>query len=157
MASSLYIGHKQPLTVCICSQDNSGFEFISPLIADMVQDDPGKRPTMDEVVSRFVEIRQNLSDRKLRSRITGREESVFFSACQNLVHWVRSLRYKLQGLPAVPSRSTSGQQHALWAYASLTTHLSLQYLLSDFCIPAVCLHLGLLTQRIFGSCPNLVV
>jgi hypothetical protein len=74
----------------------------------MVQDDPGKRPTMDEVVSRFVEIRQNLTDRKLRSRIAGRDESILFAARQNLVHWVRTLRYKLQGLPAIPSRSTSG-------------------------------------------------
>jgi len=29
------------------------FEFMAPLIDDMVQDDPDKRPTMDEVIQQF--------------------------------------------------------------------------------------------------------
>ncbi len=33
---------------------------MEPLVADMVQDDPTKRPTMDEVVTRFAEIRRKL-------------------------------------------------------------------------------------------------
>ena len=73
----------------------------------MVQDDPAKRPTMDEVVRQFVEIRRNLSDRKLRSRMTSRKESILHATRQNLVHWVQSLRYRFQGLPAVPSRRVS--------------------------------------------------
>ncbi len=33
---------------------------MEPLVADMVQDDPTKHPTMDEVVTRFAEIRRKL-------------------------------------------------------------------------------------------------
>ncbi|KAF9232383.1 hypothetical protein BU15DRAFT_55077 [Melanogaster broomeanus] len=39
-------------------QQKIGFEFMAPLINDMVQDDPNKRPTMDEVVTRFEDIRK---------------------------------------------------------------------------------------------------
>ena len=35
------------------------------LITDMVQEDPKKRPAMDEVVNRFVEIKNRLSTWKL--------------------------------------------------------------------------------------------
>ncbi|KAJ3776846.1 hypothetical protein FB446DRAFT_635306 [Lentinula raphanica] len=42
--------------------------FLRDLIADMTHDDPMKRPTMDEVVTRFEEIRKKLSWWKLRSR-----------------------------------------------------------------------------------------
>jgi hypothetical protein len=47
---------------------------MEPLVADMVQDDPAKRPKMDEVVSRFREIEGKLSTWKLRSRIDRRDE-----------------------------------------------------------------------------------
>lgn len=42
---------------------------MEPLVKDMVQADPKQRPTMDEVVKRFSEIRRRLSWWKLRSRI----------------------------------------------------------------------------------------
>ncbi|KAJ6590333.1 hypothetical protein B0H10DRAFT_2092561, partial [Mycena sp. CBHHK59/15] len=45
-----------------------GFEFMEPLVADMVQTDPSLRPEMDEVVRRFGDIVQGLSSWKLRSR-----------------------------------------------------------------------------------------
>ncbi|KAJ6516869.1 hypothetical protein C8R47DRAFT_1268607, partial [Mycena vitilis] len=35
------------------AQNTKGFEFMRGLLADMAQDDPAKRPTMDEVVERF--------------------------------------------------------------------------------------------------------
>ena len=40
----------------LVDQKYNGFQFIQPLITDMVQEDPAKRPTMDEVVTRFAEI-----------------------------------------------------------------------------------------------------
>jgi hypothetical protein len=39
------------------NQKYNGLEFMQPLIVDMVQEDPTKRPNMDEVVTRFAEIR----------------------------------------------------------------------------------------------------
>ncbi|KAK7448440.1 hypothetical protein VKT23_013703 [Stygiomarasmius scandens] len=47
---------------------NHAMDFMSPLVADMTQDDPVKRPNIDEVVSRFDEIVRGLSFFKLRSR-----------------------------------------------------------------------------------------
>ncbi|KAH9162946.1 hypothetical protein EDB89DRAFT_2023475 [Lactarius sanguifluus] len=38
-----------------------GLEFMQPLISDMIQEDPAKRPNMDEIVARFSEIRNKLS------------------------------------------------------------------------------------------------
>jgi hypothetical protein len=39
-------------------QKYKGFVFMEPLIVDMVQDDPSRRPVMDEVTARFLEIRK---------------------------------------------------------------------------------------------------
>ena len=36
------------------------------LIADMVQDEPTKRPTMDQVAERFSRVRKDLTGSKLR-------------------------------------------------------------------------------------------
>ncbi|KAI0041320.1 hypothetical protein FA95DRAFT_710344 [Auriscalpium vulgare] len=65
-------------------QKRLGFEFVQPLVADMIERDPEKRPKIDEVVSRFAEIRKSLRTRKLRSRIVRRQEIGivrFFRAC----------------------------------------------------------------------------
>jgi hypothetical protein len=40
------------------NSEYKGFEFMEALVADMVQDDPTKRPTMDEVVTRFSDIKR---------------------------------------------------------------------------------------------------
>jgi serine/threonine protein kinase len=54
-----------------------GFDFLKPLIDDMVQNDPKARPTMNVVVERFDLIRQQLSSWKLRSRVIARDEDIF--------------------------------------------------------------------------------
>ncbi|KAJ7261894.1 kinase-like domain-containing protein [Mycena rebaudengoi] len=80
-----------------------GFEFMKPLVADMVADDPTKRPTIDEVVTRFDEIRRALSTWKLRSRVRQRNEiaiAAFF--VREIPHWSRRLRYILSGISPVP-------------------------------------------------------
>ncbi|KAF8902790.1 hypothetical protein CPB84DRAFT_1814851 [Gymnopilus junonius] len=45
------------------------FDFMKPLVADMVQEDPAKRPTIDECVARLDEIVSSLSSWKLRSQV----------------------------------------------------------------------------------------
>ncbi|KAJ6508061.1 tannase and feruloyl esterase-domain-containing protein [Mycena vulgaris] len=46
-----------------------GFEFMKPLVDDMVADDPVKRSTVAQVVARLDPILEGLSDIKLRSRV----------------------------------------------------------------------------------------
>ena len=47
---------------------------MKPLVDDMVQDDPSKRPKIDEVVERFDGILRSLSWWKLHSRLVDYEE-----------------------------------------------------------------------------------
>ncbi|KZT10865.1 uncharacterized protein LAESUDRAFT_721252 [Laetiporus sulphureus 93-53] len=56
-------------------QRSHGVEVMQALVDEMVQDDPVKRPNMDEVVARFDAIRTSLSSSKLRSRLVYRDES----------------------------------------------------------------------------------
>ncbi|KZT29122.1 hypothetical protein NEOLEDRAFT_1107902 [Neolentinus lepideus HHB14362 ss-1] len=80
----------------------SGFEFMEPLVADMVEDDPSKRPTMNEVVSRFEGIRKSLSSWKLRSRVGHQDELGFIEAYRSVAHWKRRFGYAARQTPAVP-------------------------------------------------------
>ncbi|KAJ7144698.1 kinase-like domain-containing protein [Mycena filopes] len=79
-----------------------GFEFMWPLISDMVQADPLQRPTMDEVVSRFEKIRKNLSSWKLRSRVAIKEDKAY-QPLLIIRHWYRRVRYLLLRIPSVPT------------------------------------------------------
>ena len=40
-----------------------------PLLLDMTQEDPSKRPKVNEVIQRFPEVRASLSESQLRSRV----------------------------------------------------------------------------------------
>ena len=51
-----------------------GVEFMRPLVDDMVQEDPAKRPNMDEVVERFDKIRASLGWWTLRKRLVPLED-----------------------------------------------------------------------------------
>ncbi|KAH7907466.1 hypothetical protein BJ138DRAFT_1129149 [Hygrophoropsis aurantiaca] len=86
-------------------QTKIGFEFIEPLISDMVHDDPGKRPTIDEVVVRFDEIRKGLSGWKLRSRVVDNEEGTFSKLIRGTGHWTRRVKFVAGRTPAVPTAS----------------------------------------------------
>ena len=75
---------------------------MQPLVADMVQDDPAKRPSIDEVVTRFNAMRRKMGTIKLRSRIGHRQEA--FGLFRDFAHIFKSIRYSLQGIPAIPTR-----------------------------------------------------
>ncbi|KAG2367123.1 hypothetical protein BDR07DRAFT_1351562 [Suillus spraguei] len=79
-----------------------GFEFLKPLVDDMVQDDPHKRPTMEVVVERFESIRQQLSTWKLRSRIISQDEGPFEHLYRGVTHWSRRIGFIVKRAPAVP-------------------------------------------------------
>ena len=76
---------------------------MKPLVADMIQADPAKRPNMDEVVSRFDEIRRGLSGRKLRARSVDVDEDLFDRVARVASHWTRRIVFVARGIPAVPS------------------------------------------------------
>ena len=75
---------------------------MQPLVDDMVQDDPTKRPKVDEVVSRFLGIKGKLSTWKLRSRIVRRDEIRPVGVSRITGHWYRTIGYVLGRKAAVP-------------------------------------------------------
>ena len=75
---------------------------MEPLIADMVQEDPSNRPTMDEVTTRFSEIRKSISTWKLRSRMTRKDEFWPVTAWRAVNHWTRTAGYVLARRAAIP-------------------------------------------------------
>ena len=72
------------------------------LIADMVQEDPTKRPTMDEVVTRVSEIKKKLSTWKSRSRMVRKKEFWPLKVWRTVGHWYRTIGYVLGRKPAIP-------------------------------------------------------
>jgi hypothetical protein len=75
---------------------------MQPLVADMVQDDPEKRPKMDEVVTRFREIKGRLGPWKLRSRIVRKDEIWPLAVWRNVGHWYRTFGYVMGRRAAIP-------------------------------------------------------
>ena len=76
---------------------------MKPLIGEMMQADPAKRPKMNDVVARFDDIRRGLSQRKLRSRVVDVNEDVFERVVRTASHWKRRIWFVARGVPAIPS------------------------------------------------------
>ncbi|KAF5376400.1 hypothetical protein D9757_008694 [Collybiopsis confluens] len=77
-------------------------EFLEELIADMTQEEPTKRPKMDEVVSRFEKIRKKLRWWKLRSRVSNRTVPLIFHLLCSPIHWAVQFGYIVRRIPAIP-------------------------------------------------------
>ena len=86
--------------IAVTLQTYANLEFMQPLIDDMVQDEPKKRPTMDEVVERFAEIRQQIPWWKLRSPLT--KEGGWIKSAK---HVLRTMGYMATLRSAIPSPS----------------------------------------------------
>ncbi|KAH8107731.1 kinase-like domain-containing protein [Cristinia sonorae] len=71
-------------------QKMPGLELMVPLVNDMVQDDPSKRPTMDEVVDRFAKLYKPLPWWRLRSRLRDHDESTLIRVASNVYHFFRT-------------------------------------------------------------------
>ncbi|KAJ7141216.1 hypothetical protein C8R44DRAFT_931635 [Mycena epipterygia] len=69
-----------PSTAGILTQNDEAF------VADMTHEDPSKRPSMDDVIRRFSEIKAGLSQWKLRSRFAKAEEHVLVNIFRSTSH-----------------------------------------------------------------------
>ncbi|EJF57672.1 hypothetical protein DICSQDRAFT_91991 [Dichomitus squalens LYAD-421 SS1] len=83
-------------------QEYRGLEFLQPLIDDMVQDEPAKRPTIQQVVWRFELLRGSLSTWRLRSRLATRNEDWLVRSLRVIAHVFRTVLYVLTFRPALP-------------------------------------------------------
>lgn len=85
------------------TQKTRNFEFLRALVTEMVDDDPTKRPKIDEVVSRFNELVQALSWRTLRSRVVNNDETTSQRVLRSIGHTFKTMGYILTMRPAIPS------------------------------------------------------
>jgi len=81
-----------------------GFGFMRGLVRAMVRKNPAKRPTIDEVVTLFNQIKEKLGETKLRSRAGSRKE--WFGPIRDLAHYINTIRADEPEYPAIPSRRT---------------------------------------------------
>lgn len=79
-----------------------GFDFMQPLLDDMCQDDPTKRPTMSGAVSRFDELVKGLPWWKLRARVIEVEEPHLIRLFRFPLHWMKQAFRIVRRIPAVP-------------------------------------------------------
>ncbi|KAI0363375.1 hypothetical protein BV20DRAFT_958445 [Pilatotrama ljubarskyi] len=84
-------------------EKSAAFAFMRDLVGDMVQDDPAKRPTIDEVVERFDKLRASLGERKLRSRVVHKKDSSIVGFFRTIRHVYRTTEYILTRKPAIPT------------------------------------------------------
>ncbi|KAL4243914.1 hypothetical protein ABKN59_011585 [Abortiporus biennis] len=86
-------------------QRTRGVEFMLPLVVDMIHPDPSKRPTVDEVVRRFEEIRADLSIRTLRSRLVEKSERrhKMRAVVRDIQHFFMTVSYILHRQNPIPT------------------------------------------------------
>lgn len=69
----------------------------------MVQNEPEKRPLIEEVASRFMEATSALSPGVLRDRLRERNESTVVRFFRGLEHFYRTAKYVVKRLSPVPT------------------------------------------------------
>ncbi|KAI1795565.1 kinase-like domain-containing protein [Ganoderma leucocontextum] len=79
-----------------------GMEFLAPLVRDMIQPDPSRRPSIDEVVRRFDELLKHVRFWTSRSRPVRIDEEPVVGWYRNTRHIFRTIRYFLSRKAAVP-------------------------------------------------------
>ncbi|TBU48088.1 kinase-like domain-containing protein [Dichomitus squalens] len=94
-----YIGN---VVRTVLLQEYRGLDFMQPLVDEMVQTEPGKRPTIQEVVSRFELLMGSLSTWRLRSRLATRNENWLIRSIRVIAHAFRTIFYVLIFRPALP-------------------------------------------------------
>ncbi len=72
------------------------------LVDAMTDENPAKRPTIEEVIEKFDDIRYSLSTIKLRSPIISRKDPTTFTMFRHALQLTRTLLYVIQRRPAIP-------------------------------------------------------
>ncbi|KAF8637040.1 hypothetical protein AX16_010895 [Volvariella volvacea WC 439] len=90
-------------------EEYMGFEFMKPLVDDMTQNDPSKRPTMGEVIARFEIIKNSLSQLQLRSRPQQRNETSPEHIRCWFHHWRWRVLFSVTLTPPIPYQKMTGQ------------------------------------------------
>jgi hypothetical protein len=72
------------------------------LVDAMTAREPSKRPTIEDVITKFAHIRESLSVAKLRSPITSSRDSSVITAFRYTSQAIRTAQYIILQRPAIP-------------------------------------------------------
>ena len=75
---------------------------MNSLVEAMTDEDPAKRPMIEEVIEKFDRIRGSLSAIKLRSPITPKNDHILFTTFRYTMQLTRTVRYIIHRRPAIP-------------------------------------------------------
>jgi len=79
-----------------------GFRFMEDLVDAMTSPNPADRPRIEDVIRRFTEIRESLSQIKLRSPLTSKMAPWIVRATQERRQNVRTIQYIISRKAAIP-------------------------------------------------------
>ncbi|KAI0296106.1 kinase-like domain-containing protein [Multifurca ochricompacta] len=79
-----------------------GFKFMEDLVKAMTDEDPTKRPSIEEVIRQFSLIRGSLHEIKLRSAIRPKNVPRLYSLIRQARQWVRTIQYILSRQASIP-------------------------------------------------------
>lgn len=88
--------------VDVVLKNHTGVEFVAPLVADMMLENPSKRPTMTEVVDRFSRLRTSLGYWKLRSRLIDRRDNEGTDFVKKICHFFWTITQIIFFRPPIP-------------------------------------------------------
>ncbi|PPQ73144.1 hypothetical protein CVT24_009136 [Panaeolus cyanescens] len=80
-------------------------EYLDPLLADMTQADPSKRPTIDEAVARMEEIIKSRSRCHLRAAVKHPDATTLGKVVRFLPYWARRISFMIRRVHPLPSRN----------------------------------------------------
>ncbi|KAI9447457.1 hypothetical protein H4582DRAFT_2136910 [Lactarius indigo] len=80
-----------------------GFKFMEELIDAMTNEDPAKRPSIEEVIERFKVVLGSLRSSKLRSALTSKKLPRIFSVIWQARQYFRTIQYALLRQAAIPN------------------------------------------------------
>ncbi|KAH9035119.1 hypothetical protein EDB83DRAFT_2415864 [Lactarius deliciosus] len=77
--------------------------FMEELIDAMTNEDPAKRPSIEEVIERFTVVLESLRSTKLRSALTSKKLPRIFSVIWQARQYFRTIQYILLRQAAIPN------------------------------------------------------
>jgi len=81
------------------------------LINSMTLEDPARRPRIEEVLQRFIKIRESLSKSKLRSPLVSRKSPKVLGLVQRARQSIRTVQSIVTGRPSIPDPHVQYTHH----------------------------------------------
>ena len=88
--------------IYLAFQVYNGFAFMKGLVDAMTDEDPWRRPKIEEVLEKWIKIQKSLSKSKLRSPILSRKLPRLLRVFKQSRQIIRTMRYMVSRHPPIP-------------------------------------------------------